>query len=180
MVEILQKDNPRLRGQAKAVPIKDIGTKKIVQIIADMKNAMYAEKDGIAIAAPQIGVPLQIFVVSGRLFYLNKEDRGENPEKEKEYRTRDMVFINPMITKHSRKKKTEIEGCLSVRWLYGKTLRYTQVTLRAHDEHGTLIERGASGLLAQIFQHETDHLHGILFTDHAKDIEEMHPDVHVK
>ena len=65
------------------------------------------------------------------------------------------------------------EGCLSVRWLYGKVKRSVRVTLSAQDDTGKKIERGASGLLAQIFQHEVDHLDGVLFIDKASDVWEM-------
>ena len=67
------------------------------------------------------------------------------------------------------------EGCLSVRPLYGKTFRSTKATITAYNKNGKKFTRGASGLLAQIFQHETDHLNGILFIDHAKDIKEEVP-----
>ena len=63
-----------------------------------------------------------------------------------------------------------------MRWLYGQVKRSEKVTLRAYDETGKLLERGASGLLAQIFQHETDHLNGILFTDKASDLQEVKPE----
>jgi len=70
-------------------------------------------------------------------------------------------------------------GCLkvvfSVRWLYGLTFRSKKATITAYDENGKKFTRGASGLLAQIFQHETDHLNGILFIDHAKNIKEELP-----
>ena len=68
------------------------------------------------------------------------------------------------------------EGCLSVRYLYGKIRRASRATITAYDENGQKIERGASGLLAQIFQHEVDHLNGILFTDHAKDLRDIPPE----
>ena len=87
-----------------------------------------------------------------------------------------MVFINPKISKLSREKEWVPEGCLSVRPLYGKTLRSKKATVVAYDENGKKFTRGASGLLAQIFQHETDHLDGILFIDHAKDIKEELPE----
>jgi peptide deformylase len=67
------------------------------------------------------------------------------------------------------------EGCLSVRWLYGNTFRSKKATVTAYDENGKKFVRGASGLLAQIFQHETDHLVGTLFIDHAKNIKEELP-----
>jgi peptide deformylase len=68
------------------------------------------------------------------------------------------------------------EGCLSVRYLYGKVRRSKKATIEAYNEHGKKFTAGASGILAQIFQHETDHLNGILFIDKAKQIEEILPE----
>ena len=74
------------------------------------------------------------------------------------------IFINPKITKISKKKKTVKEGCLSVTGVFGVITRAEKVTVEAHNEKGEKITRGASGLLAQIFQHEMDHLNGILLS----------------
>lgn len=163
--DILQREHPTLRSTAKEVPISDIGTKKIDDIIADMVATMAGQKDGVAIAAPQINVPLRIFVVSGDLLkQADKEYGGPGGS---------LVYINPTLLKLSREKKEMEEGCLSVRWLYGKVKRSVKATIRAYNEKGEKIERGASGLLAQIFQHETDHLNGVLFIDKADQIWEM-------
>ena len=70
------------------------------------------------------------------------------------------------------------EGCLSVRYLYGKVSRGLKATIEAHDENGKKFERGGTGLLAQIFQHEVDHLNGILFIDKTKYVEEILPKQH--
>jgi peptide deformylase len=165
MTKIVQREDPILRNKAKNVPIHDIGTPRIQKIIADMTAAMALQKDGIAIAAPQIGESLRIFVVSGSLLkQADKTYRGDGS---------DLVFINPELTRRSRDKKEVEEGCLSVRWLYGKVPRSTRVTLKGWNEKGEKIERGASGLLAQIFQHECDHLEGVLFTDKARELWEM-------
>jgi peptide deformylase len=167
MKHIVQQGDPVLRELAQSVPIKDIKSPKIQGIISDMKEALASQKDGVAIAAPQIGIPLRIFVVSGQI--LKTVD-------EKKYKDgKDLVFINPEIIKLSKEKKEFEEGCLSVRWLYGKIKRSTKASVRAYDENGNKIERGGSGLLAEIFQHETDHLDGILFIDKAYDIEEIPP-----
>ena len=165
MPEIVQRDEPILRLKAKAVKPEDIGSERLNKIIADMKAAMLSQKDGVAIAAPQIGESLCIFVVNGAL--LKQADKTYKGDAS------DLVFINPEIVKRSREKKEVEEGCLSVRWLYGKVARSTRVTLKSLNEKGEKIERGASGLLAQIFQHETDHLAGTLFTDKAREIWEM-------
>lgn len=165
MTDIVQRNNPVLRGKAKEVPTNEINSDHIQGIIAKMKTAVHSQKDGVAIAAPQIGEAYRIFVVNGDL--LKKADpkfKGDGA---------DMVFINPKITKISKDKRDMEEGCLSVRWLYGKVKRATRVSIRAHDEKGQELKRGASGLLAQIFQHECDHLEGVLFIDKAHEVWEM-------
>jgi len=171
-----------LRQNTKEVRISDIKTKKIQNVLKEMSGALAKEDDGVAIAAPQIGYSLRIFVVSGKIF---AEDFGKSTEekllnqnniiqtiKKKE---KDLIFINPKISKLSREKDWVSEGCLSVRWLYGKTFRSKKATITAYDKNGKKFTRGASGLLAQIFQHETDHLDGVLFIDHAKDVKEELP-----
>lgn len=136
-----------------------------------MKEALHAEEDGVAIAAPQIGESLRIFVVNSRALALASRSGKIEVDKKLE----DLVFINPEITKTSKKKRRMEEGCLSVRWLYGQVKRSEKVTLKAYDETGKPLERGASGLLAQVFQHETDHLDGILFIDKAENVQEILP-----
>jgi len=174
--EIIQKENPVLRKKAEGVPIKNIGAKKIKDIINKMKEALNGEDDGVAIAAPQIGESLRIFVVSSKALTLNKKIKGRSADKE----FNDLVFINPEIIKISQKKKKVEEGCLSVRWLYGSVKRSDKISIKAYDETGKTVERGASGLLAQIFQHEIDHLDGILFTDKAENIRDMPPTQNIK
>jgi peptide deformylase len=171
MIEIVQNGNPVLRKTAKEVPIAGITKLKIKKVLVDMKHALHSQDDGVAIAAPQIGVSLRIFVVSGKIF---EEDfiRGKSAVNTVQKNHTDLVFINPVFTKMSKDRKLMSEGCLSVRPLYGKVRRATKATIEAYDEHGTLFTKDATGLLAHIFQHETDHLDGILFIDKAKDLHE--------
>lgn len=175
MKKIVQKENKVLREKAKDVPVREINSQKIKKIIEEMSEALKSQDDGVAIAAPQIGYSLKIFVVAGKIFhkgFIQGEDMAKIPENEI---PKDLVFINPVISKASREKEWLPEGCLSVRWLYGNTYRSKKVTIVAYDEKGKKFTRGASGLLAQIFQHETDHLKGILFIDHAKNVKEEKP-----
>ncbi len=170
---IVNKNAPILRKTAQAVPLKDIGSKKIQDVLKRMKTALKREDDGVAIAAPQINEGLRIFIISGRVpSLLNKNvEEGVNNK----VTTSDAVFINPEIIKLSRKKNKVEEGCLSVRWLYGQVIRSEKAVIRAYDENGKVFERGATGLMAQIFQHEVDHINGILFTDKAENIENLPP-----
>lgn len=172
MKEIVQKENPVLREKAKTVPLELIESDKIKTVIKNMKEALQSQEDGVAIAAPQIGESLRIFVVSGRVYHIMKKDSDET----KDIKYPDEIYINPEITKISRRKHKVEEGCLSVRWLYGKVKRAEKVTVEAFDENGKKISRGGSGLMAQIFQHEVDHLDGVLFIDKAENIEEIPPE----
>lgn len=110
---------------------------------------------------PQIDVPLRIFVVSTKV--LPKEGA-------------DLAFINPTFIRFGKKKELMSEGCLSVRWKYGMVKRATTVTVKAYNEQGNEFVMSARGLLAQIFQHEIDHLNGILFIDSATNIEDIPPE----
>jgi len=166
VTKIVQKENPVLREIAKEVPVSTITSAKIQKIITQMKKALASQDDGVAIAAPQIAVSLRIFIISGKANDIVKGTEGSLDE----------VYINPVFTKISKDKKLVDEGCLSVRYLYGKTKRSTRATIEAYDEKGKKFSRGASGLIAQIFQHETDHLNGILFIDNAKEIKDLPPE----
>lgn len=171
MIPIIQNGDPILRQKAEAVPIETITSPKIKKIIERMTEALYQEDDGVAIAAPQIGEALQIFIVSGKVLSPNYPDLKPGEEFPK-----DLICINPKILKLSKQKKKMAEGCLSVRWLYGDVSRSIKATIEAYDENGKFFTRGGSGLLAQIFQHESDHLHGILFIDTAENIEDLPPE----
>lgn len=174
MVKIFQKSAPILRGVAKPVKISEVKSAKIKKVLADMRKALNAEEDGVAIAAPQIGVPLSIFIVSHRVFDIMDDVEGTTSDKK--IKRNDLVFINPEIVRLSREKEWVDEGCLSVRWLYGKVQRSKKAKVRAYNELGNQFEMGASGLLAQVFQHETDHLKGVLFIDKADRLEEIPPE----
>jgi peptide deformylase len=143
-----------------------------------MQQALEEQDDGVAIAAPQVGENLRLFVMSRKVFDLvaNDKNRAETMDPKAETREfSDMIFINPKVIKLSKEKVDTEEGCLSVRWLYGKVRRSKKATVQALDENGEKILVGGSGLVAQIFQHEIDHLDGILFTDKAKDLQEILP-----
>jgi peptide deformylase len=176
MKTIVQKEAPVLREISKEVPLNIIKSSKIQNILKEMRIALDSQEDGVAIAASQIGYPLRIFVVSHKVADLMKiptlsEKDGETKKKI----LKNTVFINPVVKKLSKEKKIVEEGCLSVRYLYGKVKRSNKAIVEAYDENGVKFTNGASGLLAQIFQHETDHLDGVLFIDKAKYVEEIIP-----
>ncbi len=172
MVLIVQSENKVLRKISKEIPVSSITKVKIQKIINDMNKALDSQDDGVAIAAPQIGVSLRLFIVSGKIFDENFI-RGELTKNQNIIKKPNLVFINPVFKKMSKDKKLMTEGCLSVRPLYGKVRRATRATIEAYNESGKKFTKEGSGLLAHIFQHEIDHLDGILFTDKAKDLQEI-------
>lgn len=172
--EIVQTGEPVLRQIAMKVPVSEIKTEKIQKILLNMSMALETQEDGVAIAAPQIAVPLRIFVISKKVEIMMK-NLEDAPESEKAG-IKDGVYINPEIKKLSKKKQILDEGCLSVRPIFGKVERSEKATVTAYDENGKKFTRGGSGLLAQIFQHETDHLNGVLFIDKATDLVKVLPE----
>ncbi len=162
MREIIQQDNKILRQIAKEVPLKDITGAKLQKELAEMREALESQHDGVAIAAPQIAISKRIFLVSPNVFNVVKIDGPQ-----------ETVFINPKIIFMSKDRKGMEEGCLSVRPLYGKVKRASRATVEAYNERGDKFTMEGTGLLAQIFQHETDHLDGILFIDKAKNVREL-------
>ena len=150
--------NP-LRAHSRVVTKEEFSSVYLRDVIAVMKKVLVGEYDGVAIAAPQIGIPLRLFVVAPSSYEENAKSKP-------------LVFINPKIIKKSKKTAIMQEGCLSVRWVYGKTKRSVAATVEAYDEDGKKFTYGGNGLLAHIFQHEADHLDGILFIDHGFDFKE--------
>jgi peptide deformylase len=173
MPEIVQKDDDAdvLRATAEPIQEKEFGSKDLKNTIADMKEALHDTDDGVAIAAPQIGISKRIFLVRDTVF----AERGDLD-------TADHEFINPELVNTSQATVECDEGCLSVRNTYGKVTRHKQATVRAHDVDGNEFEVGGSGLLAQIFQHEIEHLDGTLFVDKARGLREVDPEkrTHIK
>ena len=174
MKAIVTVGDPVLRAVAAPVPAAHISSVDIQHLIRDMQDALAAERFGVAIAAPQIGASLRIFIVSGKVF-ASYEEAEYTPEAYP-----DRIFINPEVLKASRKQRVGNEGCLSVPLKYGpKVMRSEKVTIRFLDEHGKEHEHGTSDFLAQIYQHEIDHLNGILYIDYAQEVidvdEHMNP-----
>lgn len=161
--------NPLLRDSAAPIPLADIQSTRIKDLISDMKKLLAKEEYGVALAAPQVGESLRLFIVSGRALARDARNAPDEPEKKEEGAlVPDQVYINPELTKLSRGKRGKHEGCLSIRGKWGIVPRAEKATVRAYDETGRAFTRGASGFLAHVFQHEMDHLEGILYTDKAK------------
>ena len=145
----------------KAQPVKNITTREIQEIIKDLIDSM-RHNNLVGMAAPQIGKKWQIFVTEVRQTTYRK-----NIAKSDSLR----IFINPKITYKSEKNLKGFEGCGSVAsaQLFGLVKRSVDITCEALDEKGNPFTLKASGFLARIIQHETDHLNGIVFLDRVED-----------
>ncbi|MBI2409733.1 peptide deformylase [Candidatus Kaiserbacteria bacterium] len=177
MKEIVQDGAEVLREVAKPVPENIFGSAELARLINAMAVALDREPDGVALAAPQVGVAWRLFIVRKDRAVPAKAVSPASPEAS-QGASHPMpeieVYVNPEIVKTSRRKASSDEGCLSVRGVYGVTKRHERVTIRARHPDGKPFTRGAGGIIAQIFEHEIDHLNGILFTDHAENL------VHIK
>lgn len=161
MSKLVAENHPALHSIAEEVTPEEIMDGTLKKMLKKMREALHEYSVdgyvGVAIAAPQVGIAKRIFLVEDQ-----SNDRDEALPV--------LVAVNPKIVKASRRSKVVGEGCLSVPERYGAVRRHSNVTLRARDENGVEYERGAGGLLAQIFQHECDHLDGTLFIDRAEKV----------
>lgn len=157
MVTLVAQTHPALHTIAEEVTTEEYKNGFVTKLIKDLRSALKSYNvegfTAVAIAAPQIGVSKRVFIIEDQ----STERDSLDP----------LVAINPTLIKVSKKTHLVGEGCLSVPDQYGEVRRHKNVTMRATNEAGKIYERGAGGLLAQIFQHEIDHLDGILFIDRA-------------
>ena len=146
--EVLQFPNPRLKR--KSDPITEV-TDALRELAADMAEVMYDEP-GIGLAAPQVGEAVRLIVIDTEW---TQEDAERNP----------VILVNPVLSEHEG-KLTWTEGCLSVPEFEAEVERAERVRMTALDLDGNEVSIEASGLRAVCFQHEVDHLNGVLFIDH--------------
>ena len=147
---------PGLRQLAHEVPADYPDLEKLV---ADMFETMQSS-EGVGLAAPQIGLPIRLFVIDASPFADEKPDLAGFKR----------VFVNPEILERKGPKAYFNEGCLSVPGIHEDVLRETIVRVRYNDEHLQPHEEEFDGIPARIIQHEYDHLEGILFTDRLSPI----------
>jgi len=136
---------PILRQKSKKVHRVDAS---IQDLIEDMIETMHAAP-GVGLSAPQVAVPLRIIVT-----YADEKVRA---------------VINPEIVDQSEDMAEDVEGCLSIPRWYGPVLRHEKITVRGLGKNGKPVKIKTAGLEARVFQHEIDHLNGVLFLDHVED-----------
>ena len=154
--KIVTLPEPVLRRKARMVTTFN----KDLQILIDDMIETMREAPGVGLAAPQVNISERLIVVE----YAEEEEEGEDqPEKPKKL----FVMINPEIVKSSAETLMGVEGCLSIPNLVGEVERHAEVQVKGLNRHGKPAKVKAEGWLARIFQHEIDHLNGILFPDRA-------------
>ncbi|MCE9586263.1 peptide deformylase [Candidatus Uhrbacteria bacterium] len=146
---IVKDPTPSLRQRSREVEVSEIQTPEFQVYLDKLARTMIVE-DGVGIASPQVGRNIRAIVVN----------MPKGPE----------CFMNPEIVKKSEAMEASDEGCLSVPGKYGVVQRHKKVTLRALNRHGRRVQFEAKAFPAIIFQHEIDHLDGILFIDKATNI----------
>ena len=158
--EVLRLGDARLLRRAEELVLFD--TAELHALLADMRDTMLA-KDGVGLAAPQIGVNLRVVI-----FEVNKNPRY--PDAETVPQT---VLINPVLAPLTDAMEDGWEGCLSVPGMRGLVPRYASLRYQGRDEYGALIDRTVSGFHARVVQHECDHLDGILYPMRIRDMKDF-------
>jgi peptide deformylase len=159
--QIITLPDPVLRRKARPVTRFDA---ELQTLIDDMIETM-REAPGVGLAAPQVGVSERVIVVE----YLVDEEKEDAPKKL-------FVVVNPEIKVASEETEEAIEGCLSVPGWQGEVERALAVTVKGQTRHGQPMKVKAKGWLARIFQHEIDHINGVVFTDRANKVWKPEPE----
>lgn len=155
--DILKMGDARLLRVAE--PVQTFDTPELHALLADMRETM-AAVNGAGLAAPQIGINLQVVIFGGAARNPRYPDRPLVPPT---------VLINPVITALSTDEETDWEGCLSVPGLRGKVPRWSHIRYTGVDEKGQAIDRTVDGFHARVVQHECDHLIGKLYPMRVRD-----------
>lgn len=152
--------HPVLRKKVRPVPPAEITAAPMQRLIDDMAQTM-VEYNGVGLAAPQVHEELRVFVAQ---VIRDQDDEDEDETRKPEI----LALINPEIKPVGREIEEDWEGCLSIPDVRGLVPRYHDISVKAYDRTGRQIELKASGFMARVIQHETDHLDGVLFLDRMK------------
>jgi len=135
-------------------------------LIQNMYETMY-RASGVGLAAPQVGLPIRLFLIDTSPF---AEDEDFSPEEQEELEGFKKVFINAEVVEETGDKWAFNEGCLSIPEIREDVARKDTITLSYVDENFEAHTETFSGLLARVIQHEYDHIEGVLFTDHLSSL----------
>jgi peptide deformylase len=163
ILPIVQAGDPVLRGRARPLSLDEIGSREIQKLIADMRETMLAAP-GVGLAAPQVGVPLQLAVIEDSPATVSRASAEERSARERDV-VPFHVIINPVLTLEPGTSLEFFEGCLSVEGWLAVVPRAAAVRVDALDQNGQDVSLKVRGWHARILQHEIDHLHGTLCID---------------
>ncbi|HNZ00480.1 MAG TPA: peptide deformylase [Anaerolineaceae bacterium] len=155
LLDIVSLPDPVLRRKARKVTVFD---KELQTLIDNMIHTM-REAPGVGLAAPQVGESIRLVVVE----YPDTDDDEPDEDAPKKL----YVMVNPEIVETSEDKELGVEGCLSVPGLVGEVERHTRIVVKGLNRQGKPMKVKVKGWMARIFQHEIDHLDGIVFPDRA-------------
>ncbi len=161
VLKVARLGHPVLRKKAKKVTKKMLESADFQEFCEDLLDTL-DEYEGLGLAAPQVHLSLQVVVVS--LFDLYSKEEQEEAEKAANL-IPDGILVNPRFTPLTEEKKEEWEGCLSIPDMNGKVSRFKEITIKGSNRIGKRVNLSLKGMPATAFQHEIDHLHGILYLD---------------
>jgi peptide deformylase len=159
ILKVARLGHPVLRQKAEPVPVSEIRSAGIQRLIDDMVETM-REYDGAGLAANQVHTLLQIAVI----------EVASNPRYPEAPSIPLTVLVNPVVTSLTEEREDGWEGCLSVPDMRGVVSRATAVRLECHDREANPVSVVAKDFFARVIQHETDHLHGIVYVDRMSDL----------
>jgi peptide deformylase len=162
-LKIIQVGDPVLRQPARPLSVEDIQSPSIQQLIELMRDTMY-DAPGVGLAAPQIGVPIQLAVIEDRREY-HQEISAEQLAARRRSPIPFHVIINPQLSIAKASEVAFFEGCLSLTGFVALVPRALAVHVQCQNERGESLRIDAEGWYARILQHEIDHLHGTLYID---------------
>jgi peptide deformylase len=160
VLPIVRLGHPVLRTPAEPVPAARLGGEELRRLVVDMVDTM-RDADGVGLAAPQVGLGLQLFVYEA----VDADDPDAGIPLH--------VVVNPMIEPHAGELVYHWEGCLSIPDLRGLVPRHPEVRVRGLDAEGKPLDYVARGFEARIVQHEFDHLNGVVFLDRMRDLRSL-------
>jgi peptide deformylase len=172
---IVRLGHPALRSPAGPLSPEDLGSPELQALIDDMVETMH-EAHGVGLAAPQIGLGLQLFVYAVEAAPAAPPDEQDDEPADEPVPVLEIplqVVVNPMLTPQAGVMVEDWEGCLSIPDLRGLVPRHQAVRLRGLDRHGQPIDRLVKGFEARIVQHEHDHLNGVVFLDRMHDFRSL-------
>lgn len=165
-LKLVQAGEPVLRSTAQPLALKELASQEILRLIEDMRETLQ-DAPGVGLAAPQVGVPLQLAIIEDRPEY-SKDIAPEQLAERERAPVPFHVIINPVLKPIGKSEIEFFEGCLSLEGFTALVPRYRQVRVSCLDEQGKQRTIEASGWYARILQHEIDHLNGTLYIDRMR------------